>query len=244
MQIRSDAPDSKGDTTPGFCNATLINKNVLITAAHCVKLAYISGMKKIEIEVGQYKYVKRKSDGKVVSVGYAQKYKLLKNVHIELPRSLVDKISRRGGKASIGPSEDLALLWWSEETPEFADIDIAKVVNQNEHEKIIKNISQTNLYALSINFFSTSSADIKRIASLNNYRWSDYVNSKSQSRVEAGDSGAPLFALINGKYKILAVVKGEASSIFGSWDVYSPVNPHLCQLVRNLPTFIQIESCK
>lgn len=244
MQISSGAPDSKGDTTPGYCNATLINKNVLITAAHCVVLAYISGMKKIDIEVGQYKYITRKTDGKVVRIGYAQKYKLTKNVNVELPRTLTDKIARRGEKASIAPTEDVALLWWNEETPEFADIAVSDIVTPIEHENLIKNITQTSLSIVTINPFSEMSLDTKRMATLNNYKWSGYVYSKSVSRVEEGDSGAPLFAMINGKFKIFAVVKGKASTIFDNWDAYSAVGPHLCQIANTLPTFIKIPACQ
>ena len=42
VQIKSEAPDSSGESIPGYCNATFISKNILVTAAHCIKLAYIS----------------------------------------------------------------------------------------------------------------------------------------------------------------------------------------------------------
>ena len=244
MQIKSEAPDSKGDTTPGYCNATLINKNVLITAAHCLKLAYISGMKKIDIQIGYYKYITRKTDGKVVRVGYLAKYNLTKNVNIELPRSLMDKISRRGEKAMIDPNEDVAVVWWNEETPEMAEVQIADIVTPAEHNLIIKNISQTTLLVVTVNPFSEMSTDTKRMAILNSFKWKGYVYSKSQSRVEEGDSGAPLFANVNGKNKIFAVVKGKASTVFENWDAYAGITPHLCQIASTLPTFIKILACK
>ncbi|MFA6239229.1 MAG: trypsin-like serine protease [Bacteriovorax sp.] len=243
VQIRSEAPDSTGDTAPAFCNATLIDKNVLITAAHCVKLAHISGMKKIDIEVGQYKYITRRSDGQTVRVGYVQLHKLSKNVQIEMPRNVIDKIARRGEKAIIDPSEDVALIWWNEETPELGDVAISDIVTPTEHLNLIKNLSQTSLTAVTINLFSEMSTDTKRMSALNDYKWSGYVHSKSLSRVEEGDSGAPLFATINGKFKIFAVVKGKASTIFANWDAYTAVNPHLCQMAKLLPTFIKIPAC-
>ncbi len=244
MQIKSEAPDSRGDSTPGYCNATLINENVLITAAHCVKLAYISGMKKIEIQVGQYKYITRKTDGQVVRIGYVEKTRLTKEVHVELPRSLTDKIARRGEKATIEPSEDMALLWWNEETPEFANIVIADIVSPTEHSSMIKNLPQASLLSVTINPFSEMSTDTKRMATLNDFKWKNYVYSKSISRVEEGDSGAPLFAQINGKFKIFAVVKGRASTVFDNWDAYSAINPNACEIANRLPTFIKIEACK
>lgn len=244
MMIRSDAPDSAGNDAPAFCNATLIHKNVLITAAHCAKLAYLSGMKKIDIEVGQYKYMTRKTDGQTVRIGYTPKFKLSKIVNIEFPPSLVDKLQRRGEKTNIDPSEDMALLWWNEETPEFNEMPLADIVGPLEHATILKNFSQTTLTAVTINPFSEMSLDTKRMTTLNNFKWNGYVYSKSLSRVEEGDSGAPLFALINGQYKIFAVVKGKASTIFDNWDAYTAINPSVCQLAKNLPTFIQLSACR
>lgn len=244
VQIRSDAPDSQGNDAPAFCNATLIHKNVLITAAHCVKLAYISGMKKIDIEVGQYKYITRRTDGQTVRIGYAPKFKFSKNVNIELPRDLADKIQRRGEKATISPSEDVALIWWQEETPELNEIAVADMTSPLEHSLILKNFAQTSFTALTINLFSEPSLDTKRMSTLDKFKWSGYVHSKSISRVEEGDSGAPLFAKINGKMKIFAVVKGRATTVFDNWDAYTAINPHVCAMAKLLPTFIQFQACK
>lgn len=244
VQIRSDAPDSQGNDAPAFCNATLIHKNVLITAAHCVKLAYISGMKKIDIEVGYYKYITRRTDGQTVRIGYVPKTKISKNVNIELPRDLAEKIQRRGEKATISPSEDMAIIWWPEDTPELNDVSVAEIASPLEHAAILKNFSQTTFTALTINLFSEPSLDTKRMSTLDKFKWSGYVYSKSISRVEEGDSGAPLFATINGKMKIFAVVKGRASTVFDNWDAYSAINPHVCALAKSLPTFIQIQACK
>lgn len=244
MQIKTEAPDSTGESIPGYCNATLIHSNVLITAAHCIKLAYISGQKKIDIQVGYYKYVTRKTDGKIVRVGYVAKHNLTKNVQIALPTSLQDKLSRRGEKASIAPTEDFAILWWNEETPEFSDIAVAEVVSLVEHNLIMTNLNSYPMTPVTINLFSEMSSDTKRMSTLSNLKWKGYVYSKAQSRVEEGDSGAPLFVKIQNKLKVFAVVKGRASTVFDNWDAYSAVNPHLCQLVKNLPTFIKIEACK
>lgn len=244
VQIRSDAPDSQGNDAPAFCNATLIHKNVMITAAHCVKLAYISGMKKIDVEVGQYKYVTRRTDGQTVRIGYAPKFKFSKNVNIELPRELADKIQRRGEKATISPAEDVAIIWWPEETPELNEIAVSEIVSPLEHAAVLKNFATTPFTVLTINLFSEPSLDTKRMSTLNKVKWSGYVHSKSTGRVEEGDSGAPLFASFDGKLKIFSVVKGRASTVFDNWDAYSAINPHLCSMAKTLPTFIQIQACK
>ena len=57
-------------------------------------------------------------------------------------------------------------------------------------------------------------------------------------------SEAPLFAQINGKFKIFAVVKRRASTVFDNWDAYSAINPNACEIANRLPTFIKIEACK
>lgn len=246
MMIKSEAPDSTGNTTPGYCNATLIHQNLMVTAAHCVKLAYISGQKTIDIQVGQYKYITRKTDGVVVRVGYVVKHALKKSVNIELPRSLKDKLASRGEKATISPNEDFAMLWWNDETPEFKDIEAAQIVSTVEHNQIVQNINQYSFHPVTINFFSEMSTDTKRTSTLESstIKWKGYLYSKANSRVEEGDSGAPLFSVINNKLKVFAVVKGRASTVFDNWDAYSAVGPHLCSMASSLPSFIKLESCK
>lgn len=245
VQIVSSAPDSQGDKIAGYCNATLIHKNALITAAHCVKLAYLSGMKTIEIEVGQYKSITRKSDGQTVRIGYTPKFKFTKIVNIELPSSLIDKLKIRGEKESISPKEDIALLWWNDESGELSNIPVAEITGPDEHAAILKNFSQTSFTCVTINRIANMrSLDTKRISLLNDFSWKNFVNSKSYSRVEKGDSGAPLFATVAGKYKVFAVVKGRGSTLFRNWDAFTAINPHVCQLAKNLPTFIQIPACK
>lgn len=243
VQIKSEAPDASGESIPGYCNATFIAKNILVTAAHCVKLAYISKDTRLNIQTGYYKYI-QKPDGQVVRVGYVPKKTFDRHVNIELPKSLVDKIASRGEKTQIGPNEDFALLWWNEATPEIDELNFSIPVTPLEHAAIIKNMKAYPLTALSINFFSEMSTDTKRMADLNNYKWNGgHVYSKSTSRVEEGDSGAPLFVTINGKKKVFAVVKGKATTIFDNWDVYTAVHSHLCELSKKMPTDKRIESC-
>lgn len=243
VQISNDAPDANGESIPSYCNGTLIAKTVILTAAHCVKFAYLSRHTNIEIETGHYKYV-TKPDGQVVRIGYVAKNKFEKNVNIELPQTLVDKFSRRGEKAQIGPDEDFAILWWNEPTPETDGINFAQITTPQEHSVINKNIKQYPLIAVSINLFAEMSLNTKRMITLDNYKWNNnYVYSKSNSRVEEGDSGAPLFVKYQNKYKLFSVVKGKASTIFDNWDVYSSINPHLCALNRHMPTDLKISGC-
>jgi hypothetical protein len=244
IQITSDAPDSKGDTTTAYCNATLINSHAAVTAAHCMLLAQVSGMKKITLKLGQYKYVTRKTDGKIVRVGYWNNVNVDQVVNIEFPRTVLDKISRNGEKARIEPQEDFALIWWNQELPELANKPIADVLTRNEFSQVTSVMTKYPIQVVTINYMSdTSTSDSRRIANLNNISWKGYIYSQSTSRVEEGDSGAPVFATVNNKPKILAVVKGLASTIFSNWDMYGPVTNNLCELVKTLPTFIVIPAC-
>lgn len=243
VQIKSEAPDSTGESIPGYCNATFVGRNIMVTAAHCVKLAYISKDNLINIQTGYYKYITR-PDGQIVRIGYVKKDQFDKHVTIELPKSLADKIASRGEKAQIGPDEDFALLWWNEETPEIKDMSFAQTVTPAEHLAISKNIKAYPLKAVSVNLLAEMSLDTKRSADLNNYKWNNgYVYSKSLARVQEGDSGAPLFVKINNQMKIFGVVKGLASTVFDNWDVYPAINNHICDLNKKMPTDKKIKSC-
>ncbi|MBC7430362.1 MAG: hypothetical protein H7336_17240 [Bacteriovorax sp.] len=242
--IKSEAPDSHGDSTAGYCNATFIGKNMMITAAHCIVLSYISKDYLFTIQTGYYKYVTRPSDGATVRIGYVKKDTFDKHVNIELPKILVDKIARQGEKAELGPTDDFAILWWNENTPEIKDMKYAEVATPAEHALVSKNMSAYPMRAVTINFFNEMSTDTKRMADLNSYKWNNgYIYSQSNSRVEEGDSGSPLFVKINNTMKIFAVVKGKASTIFSNWDVYPAVNNNICDLNKRMPTDMKIKSC-
>lgn len=243
VQIKSEAPDSSGETIPGYCNATLIGKNVIVTAAHCLLLAHVSKQNEIEIETGYYKYITR-PDGQRVKIGYAAKNKFKRRVNIELPRTLLDKVARSGSKTKIGPNEDFAVAWWNDETPETDDIKYASIVTPAEHALISKSINTFPMKVVSINFMSVSNLDTKRMGDLNSYRWSgNYIHSKSVVRVEEGDSGAPVYTTVNNQMKIFAVVKGRAATIFDNWDVYPSVTPHLCDISTRMPSHVKINGC-
>ena len=243
VQIKTDAPDASGESIPGYCNATFVGKNVIITAAHCLLLAYVSKENLLEIETGHYKYVTR-PDGQRVRIGYALKNRFQKHVNIELPQSLIDKVSRRGAKTQIGPSEDFAIAWWNEETPEIADMKFSTLVSPTEHAQISRTLKSFPLQVVSVNLFSVTTMDTKRMASLDKISWSGgYVHSQSNARVEEGDSGAPVFVTINKQQKLFAVVKGRATTVFSNWDVYPSVTPHLCDINKKMPTHLRFTAC-
>jgi hypothetical protein len=242
--IKSDAPDAKGDTTPGFCNATLLAKNMAITAAHCVHLAYVSGVKKITVEKGAYKY-KQMPDGTIRKIGYVAQASREIQAEIEFSNNLKDKMHRSGFKAKIGPDEDVAIIWWQDNTDIFSQTIYPEIASINEFNLISKNISNYQLMVTSINPFSEMSLDTKRSAVLDKVKWTmtNYVESKSIARVEEGDSGSPLFVKLNNSFKIFAVVKGKASTVFDNWDAYAAVSKIACEIDKGLPSEFRIKSC-
>jgi hypothetical protein len=242
--IKSDAPDANGDTAPGFCNATLLSANVAVTAAHCVHLAYVSKQHNIEIQKGSYKY-KTQPDGTKRKIGYVPNFQKTINVEIEFSSKLKDKFDRSGYKAKIGPSEDVAIIWWKDNIAELAQLDYAEIISPAEEKLVKSKLKNFQLMPVTINPFSEMSLDTKRSSILNNYKWtiSNYIESRSTTRVEEGDSGSPLFISLNQKLKVLALVKGKATTVFDNWDAYSPVTNSVCDIDTKMPTEFRIKNC-
>lgn len=234
--IRSDAPDSRGERIPDFCNGTLLNSHVMITAAHCIILAYISNDTKMTIQFGAYRYHVN-PDGTRKRIGYMPTSTITQDVHIEMSAGAKGAIARRGEKATISPIDDVALLWWNNSLPETSALTYPDLFSKIEYQTILKNLSATPLNVVSINPLMEQTSNTRKIASLNNVTWtlSNYLKSKSVARVEEGDSGAPIFATLNGKMKLFGVVLGRGSTIFDNWDVYSSANLQICPLSFNLP---------
>lgn len=242
--IRSDAPDAKGDTAPGFCNATLLSKNMAITAAHCVHLAYVSKMNEITIEKGAYKY-KTMPDGTVKKIGYVPIGSIKIKAEIEFSNALKDKMDRNGFKAKIGPNDDVAVIYWHDESTIFEQTSYPAIISPSEFKIVSQNLSNYKPTVVSINPFSEMSIDTKRSALLNKVKWTmtNYVESKSTSRVEEGDSGSPLFTNYNNQIKLFAVVKGRATTVFDNWDAFSSVSNIACEIDKKLPSEFRIKGC-
>ena len=112
----------------------------------------------------------------------------------------------------------------------------AKIINQQNFQALKQKITNYKPSVVTINFMEEMSTDTKRMAELNNLKFdsSRYFSSKSTSRVQAGDSGAPLFVRIGTEWNLVGVVKGRASTVFSNWDVYPSIELNLCQISEKL----------
>lgn len=220
--IKLSALDNDGIPTAGYCNATIISNRQLITAAHCVSHAWILRDGNIEIQIGSYKY-KQTPQGDA-RIGYFNTA-TLKDAHasFEIPASVERKLVRDKYRATIDPNEDHALITLSQNL-DLTTLKITPIAIATPAEKdILQRQANAQLLVVSVNpIAEIATIDTKRQALLARTSWSSgYIESRSYSRVEPLDSGAPLFANIQGEWKIIAVVKGSAKSFFGQWDVFS-----------------------
>jgi hypothetical protein len=242
--IKTEARDTEGGEVPAYCNATFLNAQTLVTAAHCVHHAQVLNSFSVEISVGYYKYA-TKPDGTTYRVGYVTRTKKTVPARFYFTNSLRQKIASSGLKAKINPGEDLAAIILSEAFPLESTFPFVKMASQSEFEGLKKIATQYAPTVVSINFFEEMSNDTKRQAQLNNLTWNSalHFESRSTSRVQEGDSGSPLLARIGTAWKVIGVVKGLAQTVFSSWDVYAGIGQNICEISPQVPAPYQKDLC-
>lgn len=241
--IRTEAQDTDGGSVPAYCNATFVNSQTLVTAAHCVHHAQVLGSFSAEVTTGYYKYG-TKPDGTTFKVGYVTRTKKTVPAKFYFNNSLRQKIASSGFNVKIGPSEDIAVIVLSEAFPNEANFDFSKVASQSEFEGLKKVVSHYAPTVVTINFFEEMSTDTKRQAQLNSISWSsNFFDSRSTSRVQEGDSGGPLFVRIGSGWKLVGVVKGRGSSFGSNWDAFAPTGQNICQISAQVPVGLQKDLC-
>ncbi len=228
VQIRTEAVDQDGADVPAYCNATLLSNQLLITAAHCVHHAQVLKSFTVHVEVGAYKFATR-PDGSTVRIGYITKLKHQSPAQFYFTPAVTRSFVSSKFKAKIGPSEDMAMIVLTNNLDLPSDFPFAKIISQQNLQGLKNKITQYKPTVVTINFLEEMSTDTKRLAELNNLNLDKlHFTSKSNSRVQAGDSGAPLFARIGNEWNLVGVVKGRASTVFSNWDVYTSVESNLC----------------
>ena len=209
--IKIPYPANDPDGGVGMCNATLLDSQTLLTAAHCfIKSSFLTG-EKLDIEVGEYVYVVK--NGVRKKIGYkptirhssSGKVKMLKGVNLNstsvISPELDIVIVKLDAPVNL-PSDFIFAPLWNKPLPQLTSANQPTVVTINYMETV-------------------SHMDTKQKAVLNEYKQTaNNIYSTSTSRVAAGDSGGPLFASIGGKTYVIGVVKGTVKQFFMERDIY------------------------
>ncbi len=221
VEIEVDGKDQDGSLAPGYCVATLVRNNVLLTAAHCVSDALQMGIRRISVRTGHYVYHTR-PDGSKQRIGYKPD---------PFVKTMANFLVR---DRNPGPADDLAVVVLDQPMTLPADFPLAQITSSAEVSAVRSHIASYSPSVITINSMAAAdTTDVRRWAQLNSFSFtgSGYYQSNSVARLEPGDSGGPVFVKIGTQWKLLATVKGQAKSYFSDWDVYESIHDNLCATV-------------
>jgi hypothetical protein len=231
-----------------YCNATALSAQVLVTAAHCIVESLEMTQNQIHIEVGNYRYTHRKSDGKLVRIGYVPILKKDASALFIVSKNLQLKIASGSKNLEIPPNEDIAIVILNEKLELDSNFIFANIVPQDIWQNLRDHLDEAPFFIVSINYLEVSTNDTKRSSVLNKFSYTAFgwLESQSLSRVEEGDSGSPVFVHIRGQDYLVAVVKGLASNIFSNWDVMPALSGKACEIANENSLTSEISSlvCK
>ena len=204
--------DDTNDKVTGFCNATLIDSSTLISAAHCfVRSEVLTGVK-FKIQVGEYRYIVR--DGVKIKIGYKHMISHETSAKIRFLAGV-----NPNGTGTVVPELDIVVVKLDAPINLPTDFAYAPLWNTTLPQLTAATAKMT---IVSINFMETiTHNDTKQMAVLNKFSQGRInIESTSNSRVAPGDSGAPVFAVINGKTYLIGVVKGTVQTFGSVRDIF------------------------
>lgn len=203
--------DNSGDKVNGYCNGTLINPTTLISAAHCFVRSEVLTGKNLTVQIGEYRYIDK--NGVKVRIGYKHmithesiaRIKFLPGVNPNststVPPELDIVVVKLASPVSL-PADFAFAPFWNAQLPQLSTVNKLMIVSINPIETVTHN-------------------DTKQMGLLNRFTQGRInIESTSTSRVAPGDSGAPVFAYINGKTYLIGVVKGTVQSFGSVRDIF------------------------
>lgn len=204
--------DNTNDKVTGYCNGTLIDSNTLVSAAHCFVRSEVLTGKKFKIEVGEYRYIVR--DGVKIKIGYKSMIQHETSGKIRFLAGV-----NPNGTGTVPPELDIVVVKLDAPVSLPTDFAFAPLWNTTLPQLTPASAKMT---IVSINFMETiTHNDTKQMSVLNKFSQGRInIESTSTSRVAQGDSGAPVFAVINGKTYLIGVVKGTVKTFGSVRDIF------------------------